>query len=375
MDQRTSVKLREKKLSHGMLGLYIDFYPPVHIPETGKTTRREHLKIRIHEKPMTAHEKEVNRIGKAKAESIRSEREIQFMNKSFDFNDRLSSKMDFLAYFLAKARKRNQSKGNYDNWYGAYKYLSLYTNGQCKFGDVSEKFCEGFKSFLNNVKSIKSNTVGLAQNSQVSYFNKFKAAVKEAFEERLFTLNPVLRVKGIAQAETQREYLTLEELKSINVTDCDPPVLKRAAIFSALTGLRWSDMIKLTWKDVQHSQHDGYFIRFIQQKTRGTETLPIPEQAYEQFGERRSPDDRIFTGLKYSAYTNVQLARWILKAGITKKITFHCFRHTYATLQLTMGTDIYTVSKLLGHRHIKTTEVYGKVIDKRKIEAVNRIKI
>ena len=375
MDQRTSVNLREKKLAKGMLGLYLDFYPPVLIPETGKTTRREHLKIRIYEKPKTAHEKEVNRIGKAKADSIRSQREIQFMNKSFDFKDKLSSKMDFLAYFLAKARKRNQSKGNYDNWYGAYKYLSLYTGGTCKFGDVDEKFCEGFKSFLSTVKSIKSETVGLAQNSQVSYFNKFKAAVKEAFEDRLFAVNPILRVKGIPQAETQREYLTLEELKAINETECDPPVLKRAAIFSALTGLRWSDMIKLTWRDVQHSEQDGYFIRFIQQKTRGIETLPIPEQAYEQFGERGDPDDRIFTGLKYSAYTNVQLSRWILSAGITKKITFHCFRHTYATLQLTMGTDIYTVSKLLGHRHIKTTEVYGKVIDKKKIDAANRIKL
>jgi site-specific recombinase XerD len=68
---------------------------------------------------------------------------------------------------------------------------------------------------------------------------------------------------------------------------------------------------------------------------------------------------------------NVQLSRWVLIAGITKKITFHCFRHTYATLQLTMGTDTYTVSKLLGHRHLKTTEVYAKVIDKKKIDAAN----
>lgn len=375
MKEHHSVNLREKELKDGRISLYLDFYPPVYIAETGKETRREFLKIYLYKKPSDQLQKEHNRICKAKADNIRSERELQFINKSFDFTDRLSAKMDFLTYFEDKVRKRNNSKGNHDNWYGAYKYLKLYSNGKCAFGDIDERFCEGFKEFLTKVKSIKSETVGLAQNSQYSYYNKFRAAVKEAFEERLFAVNPILRVKGIPQGETQREFLTLEELKKLYDQECDSPVLKRAAIFSALTGLRWSDVIKLTWKEVQHSKQDGYFIRFTQQKTQGTETLPIPEQAFEQLGERDVPQVKIFKGLKYSAYTNVQLARWVLSAGITKKITFHCFRHTYATLQLTMGTDIYTVSKMLGHKHLKTTEIYGKVIDKKKIEAANRIKL
>jgi integrase len=375
MRENHSVKLREKKLQDGRLSLYLDFYPPVFIPETGKETRREFLKIYLFEKPENSYQKEHNRICRAKAESICSERSLQFINKSFDFTDRLSAKMDFLAYFENKVKRRASSKGNYDNWYGTYKYLQLYTNGKCKFGDVDEKFCEGFKQFLQNVKSIKSNTVNLAQNSQYSYFNKFRAAVKEAFEERLFPINPAIRVKGIPQEETQREYLTLEELKALYETNCETPILKRAAIFSALTGLRWSDLIKSTWKEIQYTEKDGYFIRFTQQKTKAIETLYIPDQAFEQLGERGGVEEKIFRGLKYSAYTNVQLARWVLSAGITKKITFHCFRHTYATLQLTMGTDIYTVSKLLGHRHLKTTEVYARVIDKKKIDAANRIKL
>lgn len=373
MKQNRTVKLREKKLNDGRLSLYLDFYPPVYIPETGKETRREFLKIYLFEKPINAIQKEHNHVCKTKAESIRAERSLQFINKSFDFPDRLSSKMDFLAYFEQKVKKRNSSKGNADNWFGSFKYLKLYTGGKCTFGDVDERFCEGFKEFLKNVKSLKSETAGLAQNSQYSYFNKFRACVKEAFEERLFSINPILRVKGIPQGESEREYLTFEELKALFETDCEPNVLKRASIFCALTGLRWSDMIKLTWKEVQHSEQDGYFIRFTQQKTSSNETLPIAEQAYEQLGERGNLEDRIFKGLKYSAYTNVQLARWVMSAGITKKITFHCFRHTYATLQLTMGTDIYTVSKLLGHRHLKTTEVYAKVIDKKKVDASKRI--
>ena len=65
----------------------------------------------------------------------------------------------------------------------------------------------------------------------------------------------------------------------------------------------------------------------------------------------------------------------MLKAGITKNITFHCARHTYATLQLTLGTDIYTVSKLLGHKELRTTQIYAKVIDDKKKEAANKIKL
>lgn len=375
MERTRSVKLREKILSDGRKSLYLDYYPAIYIPETGKETRREFLKIYLYDKPANPTQKEYNRISKAKAESIRSERELQFINQNFDFADRLNAKKDFLAYFKAMAAKRNKSKGNYDNWYGTYKYLDLYTMGKCTFGQVDEKFCEGFKMFLNKVKSIKSEQASLSTNTKYSYYNKFRACIKEAFEDRLFAVNPLLRVKGVPQGETHREFLTLEELKAVYLTECEHPVLKRAAIFSALTGLRWSDMIKLTWKEVQHSEIDGYFLRFTQQKTKGAETLHIPEQAYEQMGDREDDKERVFRGLKYSAHTNLILSRWIMNAGINKKITFHCFRHTFATLQLTLGTDIYTVSKMLGHRHLKTTEIYTKVIDKKKIEAANRIKL
>jgi len=150
-------------------------------------------------------------------------------------------------------------------------------------------------------------------------------------------------------------------------------MLKQASLFSALTGLRWSDIINLKWGDIHHSAEHGYYIRFVQQKTKGAETLYIPDQAYEQLGEKQRAEEPVFKGLKYSDYISLQISRWALRAGITKKLTFHCFRHTYATLQLTMGTDIYTVSKLLGHRNVKTTEIYTKVIDQKKIEAAKRI--
>ena len=103
------------------------------------------------------------------------------------------------------------------------------------------------------------------------------------------------------------------------------------------------------------------------------ETLPIPKQARELLGEKAEPTERVFNGLRYSAWHNLKLQQWVMRAGISKTITFHCARHTYATLQLTNGTDIYTVSKMLGHRELKTTQVYANIIDKKKVEATNVI--
>ena len=91
-------------------------------------------------------------------------------------------------------------------------------------------------------------------------------------------------------------------------------------------------------------------------------------------GEKGRPAETVFKGLEYS-FTQTHLPKWLNQAGITKEFTFHCFRHTYATLQLSFGTDLYTVSKMLGHREIKTTQVYAKIIDRQKRETVNRIKI
>lgn len=112
-------------------------------------------------------------------------------------------------------------------------------------------------------------------------------------------------------------------------------------------------------------------------KSKGVETLPISDQAYSYLGERANPKDQVFTGIpgKMGSWENLRLKQWVLAAGIQKDISFHAFRHTFATLQLTLGTDIYTISKMLGHKSLKTTQIYAKVIDEKKREAANRIKL
>lgn len=183
------------------------------------------------------------------------------------------------------------------------------------------------------------------------------------------------KVATIKSAETHREYLTLAELERLAQTECHSPLLKRMALFSALTGLRFSDIQKLEWREVHEDEEIGYHLTFQQKKTKGMEVMPISEQAFELLGERQNPNDKVFEGLKYSAYHNKHLYQWLGRAGIEKHITFHCFRHTYAVLQLASGTSIYTVSKMLGHRDLKTTQIYANIVDESKRHATEQIKI
>jgi integrase len=149
--------------------------------------------------------------------------------------------------------------------------------------------------------------------------------------------------------------------------------MKRAAIFSALTGLRFSDVKALKWSELR-GRPGKYYLQYRQQKTMVAEYMPISDDAAKLLGNRKDGDEVIFKNFSYSSI-KIFLTRWLAKADINKNITFHCFRHTYATLQLEFGTDIYTVSKMLGHKHIKTTQVYAKVVDRKKNQTVNKIKI
>ncbi|WP_394991179.1 site-specific integrase, partial [Emticicia sp.] len=202
-----------------------------------------------------------------------------------------------------------------------------------------------------------------------------KAALKQAFKDGMLQTDLNAKIEPIKTAETQRNFLTIEELNSLVRTECQNVLLKRAALFSALTGLRHSDIQKLTWSELEYIEGNGYFIQFKQQKTKGVEMMPISEQAFSLLGERKKPTDKVFDGLEYSAYQNKFLYQWITAAGISKDITFHCFRHTFATLQLSKGTDIYTVSKMLGHRELKTTQIYAKIIDETKRKAADSIQL
>ena len=287
------------------------------------------------------------------------------------------SRCDFIKYFeeLKEKRHKNSSKSIQVNWNRELALLKLYTEGKAMyFGDIDLNLIEDYKDYLINAPQGGSKGGIISRNTASTYFSIFKAALHQAFIDGYLTIDLAAKSKNIYYEESQREYLTLEELNKLASTPCDSPILKRAALFSALTGLRHSDIKQLKWKDLVKDQ-EHYRILFTQQKTKGVEYMPISDQAYQLCGERGDSDRLIFEGLQDPSWISRPVARWVEAAGITKHITFHCFRHTYATLQLTSGTDIYTVSKMLGHKKVTTTQIYAKIIDEKKEAAADAIKI
>jgi integrase len=368
------VHLRKKKIANGKESLFLDFYPPIK-GSNGKPTRREYLNRYVYENPKSSEQKLHNKEMMIFAEGIKNKREKEILNEQDGIFNTQNKKRDFLAFFQLLCEKRRESDGNYGNWLSALKYLDAFTNGKCVMGDITEDFCNKFKEYLlhadrlNTVKGLR-----LSQNSALSYFNKFRCAVNEAFDARQLNENPLRHIKGIKQKETKREFLTQEELQILSQTECDSIALKNVALFSALTGLRWSEIKGLKWNDIQQTSN-CHFIHIIQKKTTDVIMHPISDTAVKLLGDRGKPNDTIFGGLKYSDSNNDKIKRWILRAGIHKKITLHNFRHTYATLLLNKGVDIFTVSKMLGHKKIETTMIYAKVLSETKVNAANLIDI
>jgi integrase len=374
------VKLRKRAITGNRHSFYLDIYPGIPNPKTGKLTRRQFLGYYIFDNPKNPidklHNKETENLAqqmRQKTENRLNKPEIYTDHEKIQLKNKEIGERNFVEYFKQLMNKRQDS--NHDNWKSAYHYLLKFTNGTLKFADLNESIFNEFKENLLTSKSNRSEKARLSQNSASSYFNKVKAALKQAFKDGLLQVDLNGRIESIKEVETQRNYLSIEELNKLVKTDCHNPLMKRAAIFSALTGMRFCDIKKMVWGEIEYLEGEGYIIRYKQQKTKGTEVLPISDQTFEMLGERKEPNEKVFKGLNYSAYENKHLASWIGLAGISKDITFHCFRHTYATIQLSKGTDIYTVSKMLGHRDLKTTQIYAKIIDQTKREAADKIKL
>lgn len=318
------------------------------------------------------------------ADKVRAIRQHEFDNAALFSNDEANrvaqmerSQCNFIDYFdkVTYDRHKNSSSGIIVNWERVHKLLKMFTGGSpLLFADISLKTIEGFKNFLLTAPQGGSKKGTISQNTASTYFSIFKAALHQAFIDGYLTIDIAAKVKGIAERESRREHLTMKELNRLAATPCDNPVIKRASLFSALTGLRHVDIKQMKWKEITH-EGEHYRVNFTQQKTKGVEYTPISEQAYKFCGERRGDDQLVFEGLPDPSWLSKPLARWIKAAGITKHITFHCFRHTFATLQLANGTDIYTVSKMLGHTNVRTTQIYTKVVDEKKEEAADAIKL
>jgi len=365
------VTIRKRAVTKGRSALYLDYYPPLPNPDTGKLTRREFLRVYLFDKPKSELERQHNRETQKLADHVRATRQLEIQNHEFGFLSDERRNGSFNEFFRQMAAKKAGS--NSDNWNMALRYFIDYAGEHFRFSDLTELFCEDYRDHMLTGPALGERGKSISTNTAVSYFGKFRSVLKKAYKGGLISKNYYELTPAIKDEETHREFLTIEEFQRLARTDATNGLIKRAALFSGLTGLRFSDIETLMWSEIR-GEADNYYIQFRQEKTAGAEVLPISNTAHSLLGTGTCLPEKVFKGLRYSQVKLV-LLKWLAKAGISKNITFHSFRHTYATLQLAAGTDIFTVSKMLGHRNVKTTQIYTKVIDSKKKEAADKIKL
>lgn len=368
------IRLRRRKMKTGITSLYLDTY---------MDGKRSYEYLRLYLIPeATREDKAKNKETLQLAEVIRAKRLVELRNGQYGFSNGFAEDTNFFEYYSAICEQKYSSETleTWGGWKSTLKQLENYDSLLKKrnFKDITPQWVEGFKQYLLKKSyslgiSEENDTGGkLSLNTCQAYFKKLKACLNSACENNILRSNPAHGISGIQGEEGTRMYLTVEELRRLVNTPCGDENVRRTFLFSCLTGLRKSDIIKMTWGEVQQQ---GEFTRIIfrQKKTREQEYLDITPQAFELMGERKSPDEKVFTFSCNSTKLGRCIQQWVLDAGIQKKITFHCGRHTFATMMLELGTDIYTVSKLLGHRKLGTTQVYVRVLDKSKQAAVSSI--
>ena len=363
----TKVTLRQRPISKGMFSLYLDYYPAFRNPYTLKMQRREYLGIYIYAKPKNKIEREYNEEMLEKSEVIRCRRSVALINNDLDCFNKFHLKEDFLAYYKKICWKKDQK------WDIVYEHFYDFCGGTCTFGDINQSFCNKFKEYLLSKANKNGTFHTISQNSAASYWSTFRALLKIAYHSKMIDENINDFLEKIDTEDVHKEYLTLEELKKLARTPCKIDVLKRASLFSCLTGLRISDVMNLKWENIEKGSEGGYCMRITTIKTKSVATLPISDEAFELCGQQKAIGT-VFKGMK-RCFCQVPLQNWLKDAGITKHITFHCFRHTFATLQIAEGTDIYTVSKMLTHRNVSTTQIYADLVDEKKRESANKISL
>jgi integrase len=335
------VTLREKKLLHDKKSLYLDFYPPIIEATTGKPTRREFLSLYVFERPKNDLERLHNKETRMLAANVCAKRQLELQENAHGFTARSKRRTDFLEFFReAVADRKDESTALM--WQISLNYFAVYCgDAGCSFARLDRDFVESFRDYLLTCKSRRSLLAQLSPNTAATLFQRFCSVVKLAVEKGYIAKNPAVGIAPIKTVINRREFLTLDELRLLAKTPCDiSDNLRRAALFSALTGLRFSDISLLTWSNLRQSTELGDFLDFVIKKTGEPLVLPIAAEAREYLGEAGKPTEQIFPGLRYSVTTNVYLQRWAVATGISRKITFHCFRRTFATAQITLGTDI-----------------------------------
>lgn len=363
------IRLRMKDLSNGSKSLYLDIY------RDGKRSY-EYLKMYII--PETDDEaRKRNQATMIAANAIKSQRIIAMTNGEAGIK-RPEDKpkvllIDWLNTFMEHQKKRG--KKDEPQIRMVIRIIKATVGEKFTLDDVDKPFCQNFIDYLlNEYKTVHGEK--LSMNTACNYYRALNGALNAAVRDDLIKVNPFTKISSadkIKKPESKREYMTIDEVRHLIATPMDNETVKSAYLFSCFCGLRISDIKGLKWKNV-FCDGEQYRLQVVMQKTKAPIYLPLSSEAVKWMPMRngKGPEDKVFD-LPAESRVNELIKPWAEAAGISKHFTFHTARHTFATMMLTLGADLYTTSKLLGHTDVRMTQVYAKIVNKKKDEAVNLV--
>ena len=363
------VRLREKALANGVRSLYLDIYV------NGK---RSYEFLKLYLIPENNPQAKVQNDNTMRAaNTIKLNRILEITNNKAGLkNTSIRAKM-LLKDWMENFRKAQEQKGVKDQKliHNTIHALTAY-NINVAMRDVNREYIVGLTNFLRNeYRSPRGKK--LKDYSVINYLGCLRNALNMAVREDVIADNPIMKLSTqdkVKAPESQREFLTIEEVQKLEATDSPYPHIKQAFLFACYTGLRCSDVRSITWGKIV-KDGEKFRLHTVMFKTKRPFYIPLSKKAMQWMPERgnKTDNDLIFERIPVQVNTKLYLQPWLDKAGITKPITFHCSRHTFGTMMLTLGADIYTTSKLLGHTKVEVTQIYAKIINKKKDDAVSLI--
>jgi integrase len=363
------VQLREKEMKNGQISYYLDIYH-------NKARWYEFLNIHIQKNRPRHEDKEKKNL----ALQIKAKREHDLIVEDNGLQNRKKKLSCFVTFCEGYCMERANNGPYYILKHNLKKFVG---NQSLSFVKITSIWIKEFQKFL---------LTQVCHNSTIRCMNVLKGALTEAVRQRILNRHPWLdltKKEMLNMQDVFRQAFTPEQIQHLSHTFpvLAEPQIRLGYFFSCFTGLRWCDVSQLKWSEIIIRNIEGekhYCLHFEQKKTEEIEYLPMSENAIEIIEQRQieAEDEEknlyVFPQLqegKKSKYQKMRLTMkvWAKAAGIEKKkLHFHTGRHTFATnvLESSAEGDLYTVSKLLGHKNIKSTQIYAKVRDKRKLAAV-----
>jgi site-specific recombinase XerD len=262
--------------------------------------------------------------------------------------------------------------GTLKNYYTTETYLKEFLNKKMSCNDIelrqiNYRFVTDFEQFLRSYSAMVSRKT-CGNNGTMKHLERFKKMLNLAIKLEWLVKNPFDNFKFRFE-KNERQYLSKRELEILEATEFSRESLQKVKdifVFSCYTGLSYVDIKELTIHQIVKGIDGSNWIYTKREKTNETVKVPLLPQAeilLNKYRNQITSDDYLFPVCS-NQKVNKYLKEIMLQLKIKKTITFHSARHTFATtVTLSNGVPIETVSKLLGHTKLSTTQIYARVID------------